>query len=122
MARYIDGYVLPVPKNKIKTYKKMAAGMGNICKKYGALNYVECVADDLTPKHSTLKFAQMAKMKKGETVVFSFVIYKSRAHRDAVNAKVMKQMQKDYAKYKDMPMPFDMKRMAYAGFKALVDL
>ncbi len=94
-------------------------------KKYGALQYIECLGDDLHPnmgKHKILTFSKMTKLKKGETVWYSFIIYKSKAHRNKVNAKVMKRFEKEKEKYKDMVMPFDMRRMAYGGFKAIVDL
>ena len=123
--KYIDGFVLPVPKKNLKAYRKMAIAAGKVWRKYGALEYFECVGDDLNPKmEGGMKialFPQMAKVKPGETVVFSFIVYKSRAHRDAVNTRVMKEMKKSYDKYKDIKMPFDMKRMAYGGFKAIVE-
>lgn len=126
MARYVDGFVLPVPKKNIKAYKKMAAVMLKLAKKYGALEYIEAVGDDLAPKTmggmKIARFPQLAKAKPGETVFFSFLVFKSRAHRDAFNAKMMKAPMMDDPKMKDMPMPFDMKRMAYGGFKAIVDL
>ncbi|TSC84275.1 MAG: hypothetical protein G01um101413_570 [Parcubacteria group bacterium Gr01-1014_13] len=121
-AKYVDGFVLVVPKKKVAAYRKMAQEGSRIWKKYGALEYKECVGDDLSPNMGgmpALTFPKMIKLKKGETVWFSFVTYKSRAHRDQVNKKVMAEMDK---KYKDAPpMPFDMKRMAYGGFKVIVD-
>ena len=120
---YVDGYVLPVAKSKIKAYKKMAMA-GKIWKKYGALKYFECAGDDLFPKMGGMKhvyFTKMAKAKPNETVFFSFIIYKSRKHRDAVNKKVMEAMTEWMKKNKKMEMPFDPKRMAYAGFKTLVE-
>lgn len=117
---YIDGYVLPLPKKNIKAYQKMAKEAGAIWMKHGALKYVECVGDELNNTWSTLKYMKMAKAKKGETVVFSFVIYKNKKHRDSVNKQVMKEMEKQYDK--DMAVPFDMKRMAVGGFEAIVDL
>ncbi|MBI4044968.1 MAG: DUF1428 domain-containing protein [Candidatus Diapherotrites archaeon] len=126
---YVDGFVLAVPKNKINAYKKMAQEGGKAWKKHGALEYFECVGEDLNPKvPAEMKgktFPQMAKTRKGETVVFSFIVYKSRAHRDAVNKKVMKEMNEKYKndpKYRNMEMPFDMKRVVYGGFKAIVEL
>jgi uncharacterized protein YbaA (DUF1428 family) len=124
MGRYIDGFVLPVPKNKLKAYRKMASEAGKVWMKHGALEYIEAVGNDLKPNTHGMKiafFPKMAKAKKGETVFFSFIVYKSRKHRDAVNKKVMKEMSKEMEKHKNMPMPFDMKRMAYGGFKAIVD-
>ena len=115
---YVDGYVLPVPKKNLKVYRRMAQDAGKVFRKHGALDYKECVGDDLKPKWGT-PFTRMLKVKPGETVIFSFVVYKSRAHRDRVNAKVMKEME---AACGEMEMPFDVKRMVYGGFKALVDM
>jgi len=119
-AKYVDGFVLVVPKTKLAAYKKMAQQGGKMWRKYGALDYKECVGEDLNPQWTKLTFPKMAKVKKGETVVFSYITYKSRAHRDSVNTKVMKEMEKHAAEYKDKPMPFDLKRMAYGGFQVLV--
>ncbi len=117
--QYVDGFVLPVPKKNLKVYRRMAQSAGKVWRKYGALDYKECVGDDLKPKWGAI-FPKMTKLKPGETVVFAYIVYKSRAHRDRVNAKVMEKMNADPA-CKDMPMPFDVKRMAYGGFKVLVD-
>ncbi|MDP3742403.1 MAG: DUF1428 domain-containing protein [Candidatus Micrarchaeota archaeon] len=120
---YVDGFVLVVPKKKIGAYRKMAHSGGKIWKKYGALEYFECIGDDLFPKMGGMKiynFPRLMKTKPGETVVFSFIVYKSRSHRDAVNAKVMKDPVMCDPAWKDKPMPFDMKRMAYGGFNAIV--
>lgn len=117
---YVDGFVLIVPKSKVSAYKKMAEEGAKTWKKYGALDYKECMIDDAKPKMVTFTFPKMIKAKKGETVWFSYITYKSRAHRDQVNKKVMALMHKEAEKYKDEPMPFDMKRMAYAGFKVMV--
>ena len=115
--RYIDGYVLPVPKKNLKAYIRMARLGEQMWRKCGALDYKECVGDDLKSKWGT-PFTKMMKLKPGETVVFSYIVFKSRAHRDSVNAKVMKEMQK----LGEMPeMPFDVKRMVYGGFKAAVE-
>ena len=115
---YVDGFVLVVPKKKLAIYKSMARKAGKIWREHGALDYRECVGDDLKVKFG-LPFTKLAKTKPSETVVFSYIVYKSRAHRDKVNAKVMadKRLQGP-----SMPkeMPFDMKRMAYGGFKTLV--
>ena len=118
---YVDGFVLPVKKKNISIYKKMAQDGARMWKKAGALRYFECVGDDLHSKWVKLTFPKMAKIKPGETVFFSFITYKSRKHRDSVNARVMKGMEKNKDKYKDMQMPFDMKRMAYGGFRAIVE-
>jgi len=124
MKQYVDGYVLPVPKKNIKAYQKMAQEGGHIWMKYGALQYIECVGEDLkiAEKWKVLPFPKMVKTKPNETVVFSFIVFKSRKHRDSVNAKVMKDPLMDPAKYKDKPMPFEMKRMAVGGFETLVNL
>ncbi len=116
---YVDGFVLVVPKNKVAAYKKMATEGAKIWKKYGALDYKECMIDDAKPKMVAFTFPQMTKLKKGETVWFSYITFKSRAHRDQVNKKVMAEMEKQPSD-KDFVMPFDMKRMAYGGFKVVV--
>ena len=115
--KYVDGYVLPVPKKSIKAYIRMAKLGKKIWLKCGALDYKECIGDDLKTKWGT-PFTKMMNLKPGETVVFSYVVFKSRAHRDSVNAKVMKEMEQMGAP-KDMP--FDLKRMVYGGFEVLVD-
>src|SRR3989442_6880763 len=110
--RYVDGYVLPVPKKDLKAYFRMAKMGGKMWRKHGALDFKECVGDDLKTKWGT-PFSRMMKLKASETVVFSYIVFKSRAHRDSVNAKVMK----DMGKMADMKyMPFDVKRMVYGGF------
>jgi uncharacterized protein YbaA (DUF1428 family) len=118
---YVDGFVLVVPKNKVNDYKKMARIGAKTWKKYGALDYKECMIEHVKPQGVTMTFSRLTKAKPGDTVWFSFVTYKSRKHRDQVNAKVMKEMQEIYDKKKDTSMPFDMKKMAYAGFKVIVD-
>lgn len=117
---YVDGYVLPVPKKKLQAYRRMAQKAGKIWRKYGALDYKECVGDDLKTKWG-VPFSRAFKLKPGETVVFSYIVFKSRADRDRVNAKVMKDPS-IAAGMEDKPMPFDMKRMVYGGFKVLVDV
>jgi uncharacterized protein YbaA (DUF1428 family) len=115
--RYVDGYVLPVSKKNLKAYFRMAKMGEHMWRKHGALDYKECVGDDLKTKWGT-PFSKMMKLKPGETVVFSYIVFKSRAHRDSVNGKVMKAMEK----HGDMKeMPFDVKRMVYGGFKVLVE-
>jgi len=121
MAKYVDGFVLPVPKKNMQAYRRMAQMGARIWRKYGALEYFECVGDDLNPKWAGIRFPRTVRAKPGETVVFSFIVFKSRAHRDRVNAKVMKDPLMNDPKYKDKPMPFDMKRMVYGGFKVIVD-
>ena len=115
--RYVDGYVLPIPKKNLKAYARMAEMGAKIWMKHGALDYKECVGEDLKTKWGT-PFSKMMKLKPGETVVFSYIVFKSRAHRDRVNAKVMKEMDK-MVDMKDMP--FDVKRMVYGGFTVLVE-
>lgn len=120
---YVDGFVFVVARKNIEAYKKMAKDAGKVWKKHGALHYKECMGDDLHPKMIKLTFPKLVKLKAGETVWFSFITYKNKAHRDAVNKKVMKVFEEKYTKedmHKDMP--FDAKRMSYAGFKAIVDL
>lgn len=117
--RYVDGFVLPVPTKNLQTYRAMSQKAGKIWREHGALQYVEAVGDDLDVKMG-LSFSQAFKPKPGETIVFSFIVYKSRAARDRVNAKVMK----DPRIAKEMekgPMPFDVKRMIYGGFQMLID-
>src|SRR3989338_133211 len=121
MSRYVDGYVLALPRSKLNEYRNMAKKGGKIWKKHGALDYVECVGDDLNPKWAGITFLKAVKAKPGETVVFSYIVFKSRKHRDSVNAKVMKDPAMNDPTYKDKPMPFDMKRMVYGGVKTIVD-
>lgn len=118
---YVDGFVLIIPKKNVSAYKKMAKEGAKIWKKYGALDYKECMIDDPKPKHIVLTFPKMTKAKPNETVWFSYITYKSKAHRDEVNKKVMAEMDKKAEEYKDFKMPFDMKRMAFAGFKIIVN-
>ena len=116
---YVDGFVLVVPKKKLAIYKNMARKAGKIWREHGALDYRECVGDDLKVKMG-VPFTKFAKIKAGETVVFSYIVYKSRAHRDKVNAKVM--ADKRITASMAQEMPFDPKRMAYGGFKTLVEM
>lgn len=117
-GNYVDGYVLVVPKNKVLLYKKMAQLGAKLWKKYGALDYKECIIDDAKPNGVVFTFPVMAKLQKDETVWFSYITYKSKKHRDQVNAKVMKDPAMNDPIYKDMPM--DMKRFASGGFKVVV--
>ncbi len=119
-GNYVDGFVLVVPKNKVAVYKKMAQLGAKIWKKYGALDYKECMIDDVKPKFVTFTFPVMTKLKANETVWFSYITFKSKKHRDQVNAKVMKDPAMNDPKYKEMPM--DMKRFAYGGFKVVVSI
>jgi uncharacterized protein YbaA (DUF1428 family) len=116
MAKYVDGYVLPIPKSKRDAYKKMAKDGRTVWMKFGALDYKECRADDMTPNQIVFTFPKMAKVKDGEEVWFSFVTFKSKKHRDEVNKKVMAYFDKKYANKKPEDMPLDMKRFAYGGF------
>jgi uncharacterized protein YbaA (DUF1428 family) len=118
MPLYVDGYVIPIPKRKVQAYRRIAAKAGKIWREHGALEYRECVGDDLKIK-GHVSFPQLARARPGETVVFSWVVYRSRAHRDRVNKKVMKDPR--IANMGAEPMPFDVKKMAYGGFKVLVD-
>ncbi len=117
--KYVDGYVVPVPKKKLGAYRRMAQKAGKIWRQHGALQYKECAADDVKRGKWT-SFPQSVKLKSGETVVFAYVVYKSRAHRDRVNAKVMKDPRlADMCDPKNLP--FDGKRMFWGGFKAIVE-
>ena len=117
---YVDGFVVPVPQKSLAAYRRMARKAGKVWREHGALEYRECVADDVKPGKLT-SFPQSVKLKRGETVVFSWITYKSRAHRDRVNAKVMKD--KRLAKMMDpKSMPFDSKRMFWGGFKVMVEV
>ena len=122
---YVDGFVIPIPKKNIRAYKKMAQFAGKIWMKHGALQCFECMGEDLKTKDmggmKALEFPRMTKAKPNETVWFSFIVFKSRKHRDEVNAKVIKAMNEAMKDQKDFQMPFDMKRMAYGGFEAVVE-
>jgi uncharacterized protein YbaA (DUF1428 family) len=116
---YVDGFLLPLPKKQLQLYRRIAQKAGKIWRQHGAVEYRECVGDDLKPKMGAL-FPRTVRLKPGETVVFSWIVFKSRAHRDRVNAKVMKDPRMAKMMEKE-PMPFDIKRMAYGGFKVLVN-
>jgi len=120
MAHYVDGFVLPVPKKNLAAYIRMAKKASKLWKEHGALEYKECVGDDLDVKMA-LPFPKAIKTKPGETVVFSYIVYKSRAHRDKVNAKIMKDP-RIAALCDPKKMPFDPGRMLYGGFKAVVEV
>ena len=116
---YVDGFVLPVPKKKIAAYRRMAQRAGKVWRDHGALEFRECVADDVKPGKVT-SFPQAVKLKPGEVVWFSWIVYKNRKHRDAVMKKVMKD--KRIANSMDpKKMPFDGKRFFWGGFKVMVD-
>ena len=119
MSRYVDGFVLPVPKKNVQAYRRMAQKAGKVWRDHGALEFRECVGQDLKSKFGKT-FPRAIKAKPAETVFFSWIVFKSRAHRDRVNAKVMKDPR--IAKMMDpKAMPFDHKRMLYGGFKVLVE-
>ena len=118
MPKYVDGFVVPVPKKNVEAYRSIARKAGKVWIEHGALDYVECVADDVKPGKWT-SFPQSVKLKKGEVVVFSWITYKSRAHRDRVNAKVMKDPRLNEM-MDPKSMPFDGKRMIWGGFKAAI--
>jgi uncharacterized protein YbaA (DUF1428 family) len=117
---YVDGFIVPVPKKKLKDYRSMSRKAGKVWRDHGALEYRECVADDVKPGKRT-SFPRSVKLKSDETVIFSYIVYKSRAQRDRVNAKVMKDPR--LAKMMDPKnMPFDGKRLIFGGFKVLLDV
>jgi uncharacterized protein YbaA (DUF1428 family) len=115
---YIDGFVVPVPRKNLATYRRMATEAGKVWREHGALEYHECVADDVKPGKET-SFPQSVKLKPGETVIFSWIVYRSRAERDRANAKAMKDPRLAHMM---KTMPFDGKRMFWGGFKEMIDL
>jgi uncharacterized protein YbaA (DUF1428 family) len=116
---YVDGFVVPVPKKNLQAYRRLAQKAGKIWMEFGALEYRECVGDDV-PVGKVTSFTRSVKLKKDEVVVFSWIVYKSRAARDRINAKVMKDPR--LAGMASQNMPFDGKRMIYGGFKTFVSL
>jgi uncharacterized protein YbaA (DUF1428 family) len=120
MSHYVDGYVVPVPVKKLDAYRRMARKAGKIWIEYGALQVQESVADDVKPGKVT-SFPQSVKLKEGETVVFSWIVFKSRRDRDRINAKVMSDPRLA-AMMDPKSMPFDGKRMFWGGFKGIVEL
>ena len=118
MPRYADGFVITVPKRKLDAYRRISQKAGRVWKEYGAIEYIECVGDDLAIP-AGLPFPRLTKARPGEAVVFSWILYKSRRHRDHVNKKVMADTR---IKMDEKSMPFDMKRMSCGGFETLVDL
>jgi len=115
---YVDGYIIPIPKKNVAAYRRMATMGRKAWMKHGALDYKECVGEDLAPTFGA-PFTRLLKLKPTETAVFAYIVFKSRAHRDQVNKKVMKEMSETSGIPKDMP--FDVKRMVYGGFKTLVE-
>lgn len=122
MPRYVDGFVIPMPRKNVAAYRKMARAAGKVWMEHGALSYVEAIGDDLNIKGMGPTFPNGLSLTKTETVAFSFIAYKSRAHRDRVNAAVMKDPRLQKMMAKGTPMPFDVKRMLYGGFATIVDL
>jgi len=120
MAKYVDGFIVPVPKKNLAKYKKIANQIGKILRKYGAIEYIECVADDVK-KGKITSFPRSVKLKSNEVVIFSYVVYKSRAQRDAANKKMMKDP-KVMKLMNHKNLPFDGKRMFFGGFKTIVSL
>ena len=118
--KYVDGFVLPVPKKNLAAYRRMATECGKVWLECGALEFRECVGDDLKIQ-KVKSFLSLVKPKGGETVMFSWIVFKSRAHRDRVNAKAMKDPRLNKMMKSQKKMPFDCKRMAYGGFKTIVD-
>ncbi len=119
--KYVDGYVIVLPEENMEAYREMAEMGAKIWKENGALEYYECVGEDLSPAIPGITFPEMARAGPGETVVFSFIVFASREHRDEVNAKVMKNPYMNDPAYGDRPMPFDPKKMAYGGFTVIVE-
>jgi uncharacterized protein YbaA (DUF1428 family) len=117
--RYVDGFVIPIPKKNVPAYRRLAVKAGKIWREHGALEYRECVGDDLNVKLG-MPFPRLVKLRRDETVVFAWIVFKSRTHRNRVNAKVMKD-QRIRTMCDSKTMPFDMKRMAYGGFNVLVE-
>jgi uncharacterized protein YbaA (DUF1428 family) len=116
---YVDGFLLPIPRRNMERYKKMARLAAKVWREHGALEYREAVGDDLKVKWGTA-FPRVARAKSGETVIFAWIVYQSRAHRDRVNRKVMKDPRLAEM-MQDKDMPFDMKRMSYGGFRIIVE-
>ena len=114
---YVDGYLLPVPKKNLDAYRRLARKAARVWKDHGALEYRECAGDDLDTKMA-MTFGKTLKLKRNEKAIFAWIVYKSKAHRDRVNAKVMKDPR--ITKLDPSTMPFDMKRMVYGGFKVIV--
>ena len=120
MAKYIDGFVIPIPTKNLPAYKKMATLGRKVWLAHGALDYREFVLEHEAPEGVALPFLKLVKAKKGETVVMAYIVYKSRAHRDAVNKKVMSDPRMSPEQYQGKGMPFDMKRMSFGGFTTIV--
>ena len=119
MARYVDGFVVPVPEDKVDDYRRISRKAGKLWREHGALECRECVADDVKPGKLT-SFPQNVQVKRGETVVFAWIVYRSKRDRDRINAKVMADPRMSGMDEKEMP--FDMKRMIFGGFEVIVDV
>ena len=119
MARYVDGFVVPVPKRNVDAYRRVSRKAGKLWREHGALEYRECLADDV-PVGEVTSFPKGVQLKRGEVVVFSWIVYRSRAHRDKVNAKVMSDPR--MTAMMESKMPFDTSRMIYGGFEVIVDM
>ena len=119
MPAYVDGFVIPIPKRNLQRYRRIARAAGKVWMEYGALEYRECVADDLGAKGVT-SFKTLLKLKPGETALFSWIVYRSKADRKRVNARIMKD-KRILAMMEEDENPFDNRRMAYGGFKAIVE-
>ena len=119
---YVDGFLLAIPKKKVKAYRRIAQRAGKVWREHGALEYRECVGDDLNVKGMGTPFPRRVRAKPSEMVAFSWIVYRSRSHRDRVNAKVMKDPRMAKMMADPKSMPFDLKRMSYGGFKVIVDL
>lgn len=117
---YVDGFVICVPKARLKEYTKMAQEGKKTWMKFGAVDYKECVSDDVTPEHAGVAFPKLAKAKDDEVVIFAYIVFKNRKHRDSVNKKVHAYFGEKY-EGENQEMPFDMKRFSYGGFKTLVE-
>jgi uncharacterized protein YbaA (DUF1428 family) len=118
MAKYVDGFILPVPDDKVEDYRRIASQAGEVWREHGALEYYECVAEDVKPGELT-SFPQSVNAEDGETVVFAWIAFESRAERDRINAKVMEDPR--IKGTEEQMMPFDLKRMVYGGFEVLVE-
>jgi uncharacterized protein YbaA (DUF1428 family) len=125
MSKYVDGFILVVPKGKAGEYRKMAEEGRDSWMKHGALEYFECKGDDLKPQEmgpeKSRAFSEMAGADKDEDVWFSFIVFESKDHRDEVNKKVMAEMEEAYQEHSDFKSPFEMSRMAYGGFEVVVE-
>lgn len=125
MAKYVDGFVLVVPKDKKEAYKKMAQEGKEIWMRLGALEYFECIGNDLAPQdmggQKARAFPEMAGANENEEVWFSFIVFESKEHRDEINKKMVEEMNEKYKDAKDFSMPFEMKKMAYGGFQVEVE-